>query len=206
MNLIDLKIPPHIRCVAVTKNQSLSKIQWAISQGLTTLGENYCQEAISKIEYFKSHFPTTVIEWHYIGQIQSNKTKLIAENFDWVQTISRLDIAKRLNIARAHASLSPLNVCIQINDSQIKTQSGITLKQLPELIKALSAFPHLKLRGLMTMVKNDYEKTAKAFYDLKKEGYDIDTLSMGMSQDYAYAIEKGATMIRLGTVLFGERK
>jgi len=192
-----------VTLVAASKQQSIEKIQSVIQSGLYRFGENYLQEAIPKIEYFKSQ--KINLEWHFIGHVQSNKTKEIANYFDWVQSVDSKKISGRLN-AQRDVTLPPLNICIEINETGGTQKSGIKLNKLPELITYIQTLPHLKFRGLMTTVTEDYEKTAKAFQDLKKQGYNIDTLSMGMSQDYLMAIKLGATMVRLGTILFGKRQ
>lgn len=191
-----------VKLVAACKQQSVENIQLAIQSGLYRFGENYLQEAIPKIEYFKSQ--KINLEWHFIGHIQSNKTKEIANYFDWVQSVDSKKIAMRLD-AHRNPDLPPLNICIEINETGNIQKSGIKLNQLNDLITHIQTLPRLKFRGLMTMVTEDYEKVAKVFHDLKKQGYDIDTLSMGMSQDYLKAISLGATMVRLGTILFGTR-
>jgi len=199
--LLDFQKKFNIKIIAVSKKQSVQKIEWAISQGFYAFGENYLQEALSKLDYFKNY---KNIEWHFIGQIQSNKTHLIANHFDWVQSVDRKHIAKRLNDQR-DPSLPLLNILIQLNLSQQVNQGGLDKESLLDLAQYILTLPRLRFRGLMTIVTKDYEKVAQEFYNLKKQGYDIDTLSMGMSQDYQSAIENGATMIRLGTFIFGER-
>jgi len=206
-----LKALGNVKLVAASKQQSIENIKSAIQSGIYCFGENYVQEAIPKIEYFKSHkaelsnlYPDINLEWHFIGHIQSNKTKEIAKYFDWVQSVDSKKIAARLNTQRS-PDLLPLNICIEINETGNTQKSGITLNQLADLIAHIQTLHRLKFRGLMTMVTEDYKKAAKVFHDLKKQGYDIDTLSMGMSQDYLKAISLGATMVRLGTILFGTR-
>ena len=203
-NLPDLK---NIKLIAVSKKCSIQHIEQVINKfNILSFGENYVQEALPKINFFKKKYPQ--LEWHFIGPIQSNKTKQIAGHFDWVQSLDRHTIAAKLNFYRQYTfpDLPALNICIQINDSQKPGQSGITLKSLTAFLEFLKPLSALKFRGLMTMTANDYQKTAEAFYALKNLGYDIDTLSMGMSQDYPAAVKAGATMIRLGTLIFGERE
>ncbi len=214
INLSDLlKILGNVKLVAVSKQQSIENIQSAIQSGIYRFGENYLQEAISKIEYFKKENLAQInsetnfeinLEWHFIGHIQSNKTKEIAHYFDWVHSVDSKKIATRLNTQRG-PDLLPLNICIEINETGGTQKSGIKLNQVSDLIAHIQTLPHLKFRGLMTIVTEDYEKVAKAFQDLKKQGYDNDTLSMGMSQDYLKAISLGATMVRLGSLIFGPR-
>jgi PLP dependent protein len=190
-----------IKVLAVSKYQSIEKIQSLYHQGQHDFGENYLQEALSKIQSLQN----TSIEWHFIGHIQRNKTREIAEHFSWVQSLDRAVIAERLNEHRPD-DLPPLQVLIEINASNDRQKSGISLQALPALITCVQKLPHLKWRGLMTMITSDYEKVAEHFFLLQQQGHDIDTLSMGMSQDYPHAIACGATMIRMGTGLFGERK
>ncbi len=187
--------------VAVTKGQSIKKIQDAIQSGYRIFGENYLQEALPKIHALQHQN----LEWHFIGKIQSNKTREIAEHFDWVQSLDNLKIAERLNNQRPE-SRSPLQVCIEINNSHLPQKPGISLADLPDLIKKLNTLPHLHWRGLMTTITEEYELVAQTFFQLQQKGYPIDILSMGMSSDYKKAIDLGATMIRLGTAIFGERQ
>lgn len=189
-----------IKIVAASKQQSVEKIRRALQEGIRAFGENFVQEARPKMEALKNEN----IEWHFIGHIQSNKTKTIARYFDWVQSIDRKIIAKKLHDHRSPTS-PPLNICLEINETGGDTKSGISLDEAPDFIDYLKPLSHLKWRGLMTTVTADYEKTAKLFFDLKKKGYDIDTLSMGMSADYQEAVKYGATMVRLGTLIFGQR-
>jgi pyridoxal phosphate enzyme (YggS family) len=187
--------------VAVTKGQPLEKIQVAIASGYRIFGENYLQEALPKIEALKHER----LEWHFIGKIQSNKTRDIAENFDWVQSLDDLKIVKRLNKHRP-ASHPPLQVCIEVNNGQHPQKPGIPFEELPEFIKTLKTLPRLQWRGLMSTITEEYELVARTFFQLQQEGHAIDILSMGMSNDYKKALALGATMIRLGTAIFGERQ
>lgn len=187
--------------IAVSKGQPLEKIQKAIALGQTIFGENYLQEALPKILALKEKN----LEWHFIGQIQSNKTRDIATYFSWVQSLDNLKIAERLNNQRP-THLPPLQICIEINEGHHPNKPGIPLSKLPIFIEKLKTLPHLHWRGLMTTITEEYETVANAFHQLKKQGHDIDTLSMGMSNDYKKAIELGATMIRVGTAFFGERQ
>ncbi|MDX2164161.1 MAG: YggS family pyridoxal phosphate-dependent enzyme [Gammaproteobacteria bacterium] len=187
--------------VAVSKGQSLEKIHAAIVSGHRMFGENYLQEALPKIQALKHE----KLEWHFIGKIQSNKTRDIAEHFDWVQSLDDIKIAERLNKQRP-TSLPPLQVCIEINNSCLTQKPGIPLDKLPALIKTLKTLPHLHWRGLMSTITEEYELVARTFFQLQQQGHAIDTLSMGMSNDYKKALSLGATMIRLGTAIFGERQ
>jgi pyridoxal phosphate enzyme (YggS family) len=190
-----------IKLLAASKQQSIEKILALYHQGQRVFGENYVQEALPKIIALKD----TPIEWHFIGQIQRNKTSEIAQYFAWVHSIDRCIVAERLNTQRP-GHLPPLQICIEINETKHGKKSGISLLELPALVACLQSLPRLQWRGLMTMVTEDYVKTANYFRILQKQGYAIDTLSMGMSQDYPQAIACGANLIRLGTALFGERK
>lgn len=198
-----------VRLIAVSKFHPISAIQQAYQTGIIDFGENYLQEAIGKI----SALPLENMTWHFIGQIQSNKSRLIAEHFDWVHTVEKLTIAKRLNDARSNLG-TPLNICLQVNIDGSKHKGGVSLSNLSELAHAVSKFPHIRLRGLMAIP--DYHDTlpaqqagyrllAEAKAKLCSEGLKLDTLSMGMSQDLEAAISMGATMVRVGTAIFGPR-
>jgi len=199
-----------INLLAVSKMQSPLAIREAYDAGQMLFGENYCQEAIGK----QSQLSDLAIEWHFIGPIQSNKTQLIAQHFNWVHSIDRLKIAQRLNDARPE-NLDPLQVCIQVNISNEENKSGIAQQDLESLADAISKLPRLKLRGLMAIPKPSKDintqrlqfKLVRECYDkLLAKGFALDTLSIGMSDDYPIAIEQGATIIRIGSALFGARK
>jgi len=202
-----------VTLVAVSKGQNLSKIIEAFDVGILNFGENYLQEALDKKKQLEK-FP---IQWHFLGPIQSNKCKLIAENFNWVHSVDRLKVMKLLNDNRP-LNVPPLNICIQINTSGEETKSGIPIKdaktQLIELIQALNELPNLKLRGIMSVPSNtedikqiiDEFKAMHILYsELKNEIDTIDTLSMGMSSDFKLAIEYGSNLVRIGTAIFGVR-
>lgn len=200
----------NVRLLAVSKTKPVEAIEEAIAAGQTAFGENYVQEGVEKIAYFAQQ-PN--LEWHFIGPLQSNKTRLVAENFDWIQTVDRLKIAERLNAQRPK-NKAPLNVLIQINISDEASKSGIQPEGLDELAKAISQLPNLRLRGLMAIPKPESEveqqkialrKMQQLFDRLQAEFEGIDTLSMGMSDDMAAAIECGSTMVRIGTAIFGAR-
>jgi PLP dependent protein len=202
-----------IALLAVSKAQSAEKILEAYSAGQRAFGENYVQEAISKQEQLKDLAPDLAITWHFIGPIQSNKTALIAQHFDWVHSVDRLKIAQRLNDARS-PSAPPLNVCIQINSSEEGSKSGVDIGLQATLAKAISAMPHLKLRGIMAIPaptkalakqRAQFKIVADAFKNLQQQGFKLDTLSIGMSDDYAAAIAEGATIVRIGSAIFGAR-
>jgi len=197
--------------VAVTKQQSTASIITAFDNGITHFAENYYQEAEQKIQELQQY----PLCWHFIGPIQSNKTKGIAANFDWVHSINRTKIASLLNDQRPQNS-EPLNVCLQINLVPEETKSGIDPSEAADLANFVSQLSHLKLRGLMTIPppQTDQQKQYEIYLSLNKLMYslntklqlDMDTLSMGMSDDFEPAIKAGATIIRLGRVLFGERQ
>ena len=200
----------NVRLLAVSKTKPVSAIEEAIQAGQKAFGENYVQEGVEKIAYFNQQ---TDLEWHFIGLLQSNKTKLVAAHFDWIQTVDRLKIAQRLSEQRP-ADKAPLNVLIQINISDEASKSGIAPEEMLPLAKEIALLPNLKLRGLMAIPKPEHEpaqqkialgKMQQLFNRLQTEFEGIDTLSMGMSDDMAAAIECGSTMVRIGTAVFGVR-
>ena len=199
-----------VRLLAVSKAQSALTIREAYMAGQTMFGESYLQEALDK----QAELADLKIEWHFIGPIQSNKTQLIAQNFTWVHSIDRLKIAQRLNDARPE-NFARLQVCIQVNISGEASKSGVTPSELQALAACMTKLPNLKLRGLMAIPapSNDENKQAAQFkqvrecYDaLLANGFALDTLSIGMSDDYKIAITQGATIVRIGSALFGARK
>ncbi len=199
----------HVNLLAVSKSQSADKIRLAYSAGQHSFGENYVQEAVLKQEQLKD----LAIEWHFIGPIQSNKTQLIAQHFSWVHSVDRLKIATRLNDARPQ-SLGQLNVCIQFNSSLEQSKSGANLDEITELALAINKLPNLKLRGLMAIPapakdsasqRAQFKIVSDAFKQLNAQGLALDTLSIGMSDDYIAAIYEGATIVRIGSALFGDR-
>lgn len=200
----------NVRLLAVSKTKPVEAIQAAIDAGQFAFGENYVQEAVEKIEFFANR---PELEWHFIGPLQSNKTKLVATHFDWIQTVDRIKIAERLNEQRP-VDKAPLNVLIQINISDENSKSGIQPEEMLPLAQAISQLPNLKLRGLMAIPKPESEpekqkialrKMQQLFNRLQMEFDGIDTLSMGMSDDMQAAIECGSTMVRIGTAIFGAR-
>ena len=199
-----------VRLIAVSKGQPASAILQAHACGQRDFGENYLQEVLEK-QAELAGVPDLI--WHFIGPIQSNKTRAIAENFAWTHSIDREKIAQRLNAQRP-AELPPLQVCLQVNIDDEATKSGISLPELSALAKAVSAMPRLQLRGLMAIpaagntAEQQHQAFAKlraAFIGLQAQGYAVDTLSMGMSGDLEAAIAEGATMVRVGTDIFGAR-
>lgn len=202
--------PEEVTLLAVSKTKPASAIEEAIAAGQLAFGENYVQEGVEKIEALAAH---PQVEWHFIGPLQSNKSRLVAEHFAWCHTVDRLKIAQRLNDQRPD-SLPPLNVLIQVNISDENSKSGIMLEALPELAQQVAALPRLRLRGLMAIPapESDYarqlavcQRMADAFRQLKQRYPDVDTLSLGMSDDMEAAIAAGSTMVRIGTAIFGAR-
>ena len=200
----------NVRLLAVSKTKPVSAIEEAIQAGQKAFGENYVQEGVEKIAYFNQQAD---LEWHFIGPLQSNKTKLVAAHFDWIQTVDRLKIAQRLSEQRP-AGKAPLNVLIQINISDEASKSGIAPEEMLPLAKEIALLPNLKLRGLMAIPKPEHEpaqqkialgKMQQLFNRLQTEFEGIDTFSMGMSDDMGAAIECGSTMVRIGTAVFGAR-
>jgi len=192
-----------VTLLAVSKTHPASRIAEARAAGQHAFGENYVQEALEKM----SALPES--EWHLIGPLQSNKTRLAAERFQWVQTVDRAKIAKRLSEQRP-ADLPALNVLIQVNASGEKTKSGVQPAEVLALASIIASLPRLKLRGLMAIPepgapRERYAEVRQVFDELKKR-VDVDTLSMGMSDDLEIAVAEGATMVRIGTAIFGARR
>ncbi|MFP3456628.1 YggS family pyridoxal phosphate-dependent enzyme [Psychrobacter sp. SIMBA_152] len=201
----------NIMLLAVSKTKPADMIATLAAQGQCNFGENYLQEAIEKINTLKAQPVGESIVWHYIGSIQRNKTRDIAEHFDWVQTVERDIIAKRLNDQRP-TDLPSLNVLIQLNIDNEDSKSGCLPAQLPELITAIKGYERLQLRGLMIIPAkantDAFARTKQLFEEVKADHPELDswdTLSMGMSGDMAEAIENGTTMVRVGTAIFGQR-
>jgi pyridoxal phosphate enzyme (YggS family) len=197
-----------VALLAVSKTQPAPVIREAVAAGQLAFGENYLQEALAKQDAL-ADLPELV--WHFIGPIQSNKTRPIAERFDWVHTVDRLRIAERLSQQRP-ADKPPLNVCLQVNVSGEATKSGVTLAALPELAAAVAQLPRIRLRGLMAIPapasglerqRLPFRMLREAMAALALPG--LDTLSMGMSDDLEAAILEGATLVRIGTAIFGPR-
>lgn len=203
------RTPDSVRIVAVSKTRSVTDIRSAIAAGLFEFGENYVQEALDKIG--KIHDQRAV--WHFIGPVQSNKTRFIAGHFHWLHSLDRIKIGRRLSDARP-GNLPPLNVCLQVNISGEKSKSGVTLAELPGLLAECNKLPGLRVRGLMTMPQPEhdfsrqrlpYRKLKEAMDELVQQGYPLDTLSMGTSDDFMAAIAEGSNLIRIGTAIFGPR-
>lgn len=195
-----------IHLLAVSKTKPAQAVREAYAAGMRDFGENYLQEALGK----QAELTDLPLSWHFIGPIQSNKTRAIAENFAWVHSVDRLKIAQRLSEQRP-ADLPPLNICIQVNVSGEASKSGCTPADLPALADAINALPRLKLRGLMAIPEPTEDRTEQdaafvAVRDLQNSlNLPLDTLSMGMSHDLESAIAQGATWVRIGTALFGAR-
>jgi len=198
-----------VRLLAVSKSQPAAAVFEAVSAGQREFGENFVQEALSKIAEVKRDD----LCWHFIGRLQSNKTRQVAENFQWVHTIDRLKLAQRLSRQRPYYA-GDLNVCIQVMVDVEEGKSGVPPQDLPELARAVAELPRLKLRGLMCIpaFHGEFEAQRTSFRRLRllaeglsAAGIKTDTLSMGMSADFAAAIREGATIVRIGTALFGER-
>ncbi|URQ66544.1 YggS family pyridoxal phosphate-dependent enzyme [SAR86 cluster bacterium] len=195
--------------IGASKAQTIDSIREAYESGLAHFGENYLQEAEEKIK----NLPKDLV-WHYIGSIQSRKAKRIAEIFDWVHTVDSVKVAMKLNSARPK-SRGFLNVCLQLNIDNEENKSGLDLKEIDCFIEQIKALQNLKIRGLMVIPrprealeeqKEIFGIVKNIFSTLNEKGNNFDTLSMGMSSDYAAAIQEGATMIRVGTGIFGQRK
>lgn len=203
-----------VQLLAVSKTFPAEAVLEAIAAGQYAFGENYLQEALDKIAAVSAALPGRPIEWHFIGPIQSNKTRPIAASFDWVHTVERLKIAQRLSEQRP-AELGPLNICLQVNISGEASKSGVTEEELPELARHVAQLPRLRLRGLMAIPEpeTDFARQRAAFRRLRElaeglraHGLALDTLSMGMSADLAAAVAEGATIVRIGSAVFGSRK
>ncbi|QOL25695.1 YggS family pyridoxal phosphate-dependent enzyme [Thalassotalea sp. LPB0316] len=200
------KSPTSVQLLAVSKTKPASDVALAYQAGQRLFGENYVQEGVDKIAELQA---LTDIQWHFIGPIQSNKTKLIAEHFDWVQSVDRVKILTRLNEQRPK-HLGKLNICLQINISGEASKSGATIEQVPELIEALSSCDNLNFRGFMAIPEKgdatlSFEKMDQLFKHYQALWPTVDTLSMGMSDDMESAIANGSTMVRIGTAIFGAR-
>lgn len=202
-----------VTLLAVSKTVPPEAIKQAIQAGLRDFGENYIAEGVEKIALLQSETAQFDLTWHCIGPIQSNKTRLVAENFDWVHTIDRLKTAERLNDQRP-AGAQALQVCIQVNIDGSPTKSGVVPSDLLALAQAIERLPRLRLRGIMTipepapdsMAAEAAHRAARALFDgLNRQGFELDTLSIGMSADLEPAIWAGSTLVRVGTAIFGGR-
>lgn len=201
------RAPDSVRLIAVSKTQPPEALIAAYRHGQRAFGENYLQEALAKQDQL-AHFD---IAWHFIGPLQSNKTRPVAARFDWVHSVDRLKIAERLSEQRPE-HLPPLNICLQINVSGEDSKSGVTPEELPALAAAVAGLPRLRLRGLMAIPAPtpDVEQQRAGFRAVREAfellaGLGLDTLSMGMSEDLEAAVAEGATLVRIGTAVFGPR-
>jgi len=191
-----------VQLIAVSKARSVTEIQEAVDAGQIHFGENYLQESLDKINSFKEKN----LIWHFIGPIQSNKTASISEKFDWVHSVERYKIAKRLSDQRP-SKLGRLNVLLQVNIDREKTKSGFFLEDIEEIVPEIKKLPNITLRGFMCIPNpNNSAESFIKMSELISKYPDLDTLSMGMSDDLELAIEKGATFVRVGTDIFGERE
>jgi pyridoxal phosphate enzyme (YggS family) len=202
-----------VQLLGVSKTFGPEAVAQAVAAGQRAFGENYIQEGVDKIAALRELCPGVAIEWHCIGPIQSNKTRLVAEHFDWVHSIDRLKIAQRLSEQRP-AELAPLQVCVQVNVDGGANKSGVSPAELPALAQAVAALPRLRLRGLMCIPepapdfatqKQLFDRASELFQSLKAQGLALDTLSMGMSADLEAAVHAGSTLVRVGSAIFGAR-
>ncbi|MYM93279.1 YggS family pyridoxal phosphate-dependent enzyme [Duganella vulcania] len=206
------RAPQSVQLLAVSKTFGPDAVLEAVEAGQRAFGENYLQESLDKIAALKAA-GAPALEWHFIGPIQSNKTRPIAENFDWVHTVEREKIAQRLSEQRP-AGMAPLQICLQVNISGEASKSGVAPAELAALAHKVAALPNLTLRGLMAIPEpvEDFAQQRAAFAQLRvlyeqlrAEGLALDTLSMGMSADLRAAIAEGATIVRIGSAIFGSR-
>ncbi|WP_318504687.1 YggS family pyridoxal phosphate-dependent enzyme [Photobacterium leiognathi] len=202
-----------VQLLAVSKTKPVEAIEEAIAAGQYAFGENYVQEGVDKVNHFSTHSAKNLLVWHFIGPIQSNKTRLVAEHFDWVHSIDRVKTAKRLSDQRP-ANMAPLQVLLQVNSNDEETKSGVSLAELPALAAEIAAMPNIELRGLMSIPQpaTDFDSQfatfkmlSDALEQLKTIYPQVDTLSMGMSDDMEAAIAAGSTIVRIGTAIFGAR-
>lgn len=203
------RLPESVRLLAVSKTWPLASVINAADAGQKAFGENYVQEGVDKVTATRDR----PLEWHFIGPLQSNKSRLVAEHFDWVHSVDRLKVAERLSAQRP-AHLPPLQVCIQVNVSGEASKSGCAPDEALALCQAVATLPGLSLRGLMAIPeptddpaaqRTPFRQVREIFEHIRAAGFPLDTLSMGMSHDLEAAIAEGATIVRIGTAIFGER-
>ncbi len=203
------RAPDSTQLLAVSKTKPAADVREAYLAGQRRFGENYLQEALEK----QQQLADLDIEWHFIGPIQSNKTRLIAENFDWVHSVDRLKIARRLNDQRP-SGMAPINICLQVNVDREASKAGVSLDEVPALVESVSGLPHICVRGLMAIPaprdklaeqQQALQPLADVLSQLQPQYPQLDTLSMGMSKDLEAAIAAGSTMVRVGTDIFGAR-
>jgi pyridoxal phosphate enzyme (YggS family) len=202
-----------VHLLAVSKTFPPEAVLEAMATGQRAFGENYLQEALDKMQAVARMAPGTALEWHFIGPIQSNKTRPIATHFQWVHSVEKLKTAQRLSEQRP-PELGPLNICLQVNISGEKSKSGASVDELPQLAQQVALLPNLRLRGLMAipapqedpaMQREPFARLRTLFEGLRRDGLELDTLSMGMSADLAAAVQEGATIVRVGSAIFGVR-
>lgn len=203
------RVSTDVRLLAVSKTFGADAVRAAAAAGQTCFGENYLQEAIAK----QTQLTDLALEWHFVGPVQSNKTRELAEHFDWVHGVDRLKIAQRLSDARGLAR-PPLNVCVQVNISGEASKSGCTAAEAPALCAQISALPGLRLRGLMAIpapaaqqqdARAPFRALRELFEQIRASGLPLDTISAGMTDDLEAAIAEGSTLVRVGTAIFGSR-
>lgn len=201
--------PEAVRLLAVSKTWPAGRVAEAAAAGQRAFGENYVQEGVDKI----AALGRDELEWHFIGPLQSNKTRPVAEHFAWVHSLDRFKVAQRL-AAQRPAGRPPLQVCVQVNVSGEASKSGCAAAEAPALCRQVAALPGLRLRGLMAIPapvdgfaeqRQAFARLRRLYDDLRRDGLDVDTLSMGMSHDLEAAVAEGATLVRIGTAIFGER-
>ncbi len=201
-----------VALLAVSKTFGIEAVEAAWRAGARRFGENYVQEGVEKCRLFRERHPDAKVEWHFIGSLQSNKTRPVAETFDWVQTIDRVKIAERLSAQRPE-NLAPLNVLIEVNADGEATKSGVSWDEIEALADRIAELPKLRLRGLMAIPEANgadggrraFARMREAFEALKSRHPEVDTLSMGMTADWRAAVEEGSTLIRVGSGIFGAR-
>ena len=202
-----------VTLLAVSKTQPSEAVAQAAAAGQRAFGENYVQEGVEKILALREMLPDLPLSWHCIGPLQSNKTRVVAEHFDWVQSVDRLKIAQRLSEQRP-ATLAPLQICLQVNVDGGANKSGVSPAELPALAQAVAQLPGLRLRGLMCIPEPAdseagqrvvFDQARALFDDLNQQGLALDTLSLGMSDDLDAAIASGSTLVRVGRAIFGDR-
>ena len=201
-----------VALLAVSKTFGIEAVEAAWRAGARRFGENYVQEGVEKCRLFRERHPDAKVEWHFIGSLQSNKTRPVAETFDWVQTIDRVKIAERLSAQRPE-HLAPLNVLIEVNADGEATKSGVSWDEIEALADRIAELPKLRLRGLMAIPEANgadggrraFAHMREAFEALKRRHPEVDTLSMGMTADWRAAVEEGSTLIRVGSGIFGAR-
>jgi pyridoxal phosphate enzyme (YggS family) len=203
-----------VALLAVSKTFAAERVLALADHGQRRFGENYLQEALEKISHCATQRPDLPLEWHFIGPIQSNKTRPIAEHFDWVHSVDRERIARRLAEQRPR-QLGPLQVCLQVNIDDEASKSGCSLAEAPTLARLIAQLPGLRLRGLMAIpqpqadaqrMREPFGRLRELFERMRADGLPVDTLSMGMSDDLEAAIAEGSTMVRVGSALFGRRE